>query len=135
MGIGLIVFESCDKFPDYHVLAIFMASAAIVSLVFFLLEKRNCDLYHICQRIGAKIEDYWFHDENNEKGMEDSIKLYKSLDISYQKDVTDEERKKGIKVTHTNTIQGLYLVSLVIFVLAFIYCVFSMCKNTCCGDL
>ena len=117
--IGLIIFKCCDM-SNYLIIAILMLIASIVSLVFYFLDKRNSELYHICQIVESKIEDSWFGLEDGEKGTEGNMKLYKRLDLSHQE---HKQNTKSVskEITHTLIIKLLYIgcsiISFILFIL------------------
>ena len=116
---GLIIFKCCDT-TNHVIIAILLSIISIVSLVFYFLDKRNCELYHICQKVESKIEDNWFELETNEEKTTGSIKLYKRLDLSYQED--EQRSTASQKITHTFIIKSLYVgCSIVSFVLSILF--------------
>lgn len=122
---GLIIFKCCDMSNQLNI-AILLSIVSIISLIFYLLDKRNCELYHICQKVESKIEDNWFGREKKEKETKGNIKLYKRLDLSYQED--KQETNTSHRITHTLIIKFLYVgCSIISFVISILF-LYSYCN-------
>ena len=122
---GLIIFKCCET-SDQLIIAILLSIVSIVSLVFYFLDKRNCELYHICQKVESKIEDNWFESKEGEEKTEGSIKLYKRLDLSYQEDF--QETLFAQRITHTLIIKILFVgCSIISFVFSILF-LYSYCN-------
>ena len=86
---------------------IVILSIAFISWLFLELDKRNRDLYHICQRVGSKIESEFF--ENLDPKIKDNFGLFFTLDKS---------QENSSYYTHSKLIDILYKTNLIIVLLS-----------------
>jgi hypothetical protein len=94
--------------------------AALVALFFLQLEKRNRDLYHVCQRVGKRIESELFTDLNPE--VKDNTGLFFTLDNSY---------KNTQNWTHAKTVDTLYITVGIISIILALVCLLTLTFNIC----
>ena len=106
--IGLIIFKCCDMVSDKLIIAILLFISAIVSIVFYYLDKRNSRLYHICQKVESRVEDEWFGTIKDEQTTNSTFKLYKSLDSSHKEKI-HKKKNESKEITHTVIIKWLYI--------------------------
>ena len=120
--IGLIIFKCCEV--SNFIISILLFIASILSLVFYFLDKRNSELYHICQKVESRIEDNWFDLDlkNDEKETKGNIKLYKRLDLSHKENKKTKNDSK--EITHTFIIHFIYIGC---FIVSFIFSILFLC--------
>jgi hypothetical protein len=94
---------------------------SIVSRFFLLMDKRNMDLYHVCQNVGKRVEKKLF--KLSEKKIKRNHGLFNVLSSSY--------RTSGF--THTQLIGYLYnsvtVVSLIVSIFLFIFLTLKCCPE------
>ena len=96
-----------------------MLCGSMLSLFFLFLDKRNRDLYHVCQRVGSKIEQTLFSDLDEKS--KDNKGLFFTLDKSY---------KNSSNPSHSDLIDTLYIANTILTFLLCLYLFFS--ETMCC---
>lgn len=95
-----------------------------ISILFLLLDKRNRDLYRVCQRVGSKIEQVLFTENKDMEAKfmtldhksKDNIALFFTIDNSIYH--LDEFNKKSgpAKISHSQVLDFFYIsVSIISF--------------------
>ena len=87
-------------------------SIGFTSLLFLLLDKRNRDLYHICQRVGSRIEKELFSDKDLDPYSKDNKGLFFTLDKSH---------KNSSKLTHSKLIDILCITTMILTFVMTVY--------------
>jgi len=90
-GLSIGFYWSLTNVDTRPFSVIILFSGFIISLVFWGLEYRNRDLYHLCQRAGAKMEE--------KEGINDGQGIYTALDESKN------------KISHSRVLDSMFIIS------------------------
>lgn len=117
------VFDKNDEYKKWTF--VIVSSISFLSWLFLELDKRNRDLYHVCQRVASTIEQELFSSKLKEDS-KDNVGLFYTLDNS-------SKHNDSSCWTHSELIDILYEAIILVTILLSIYLFISKTLGINCG--